>query len=73
MQWCWEQVGRILEANRTLSRARLSLEALARLRERHIAPLPADRLFGVAAPLHGRTKQGALTVAASARAPQRHI
>jgi len=65
MQWCWEQVGRILEANRLMSRARLSLEVLARVHERHVATLPADRLFSLAAPLHGRTKQGAATVAAT--------
>ena len=65
MQWCWEQVGRILEANRLMSRARLSLEVLARVHARHIAPLPADRLFGLAAPLHERTKQGAATLAAT--------
>lgn len=65
MQWCWEQVGKILEANRLLNRARLSMEALSRVHTRHFASLPADRLFQMAAPLHSRTKQGALTVAAT--------
>ena len=65
MQWCWEQVGRILEANRLMSRARLSLEVLARLHERHVATLPPDRLFALAAPLHARTRQDAATVAAA--------
>jgi len=62
MQWCWEQVGRILEANRLMSRARLSLEVLARVHGRHVAPLPADRLFALAAPLHSRTPQAGATL-----------
>ncbi len=65
MQWCWEQVGRILEANRLLGRARLSLEALARVHSKHLATLPADRLLQIAAPLHDRTREGAATVAAA--------
>src|SRR6185295_18335110 len=54
MQWCWEQVGRILDANRLLSRARLSLEALTRLHVKHLSTLPPDRLLQVAAALHSR-------------------
>jgi hypothetical protein len=65
VQWCWEQVGRILEANRLMSRAVLSLEVLARLHARYLATLPAEQLFSVAAPLHDRTKQGAITIGAS--------
>lgn len=65
VHWCWQQVGRILEANRLMSRARLSLELLARVHDRHVASLPADRLLGVTAPLHARTKQGALTITAT--------
>ena len=65
MQWSWEQVGEILEANRLLNRARLSLETLARIHTRHFASMPVDRLFQLAAPLHTRTKQGALTIAAT--------
>ncbi|MEO6526676.1 MAG: hypothetical protein ABIP93_08650 [Gemmatimonadaceae bacterium] len=65
MQWCWEQVGEILEANRLLNRARLSLETLTRIHTRHLAALPADRLFAVLAPLHSRIKQGAATIAAT--------
>ena len=68
MQWCWEQVGRILEANRLMSRARLSIEVLARLHERHIAALPDDRAFALAAPLHGRLRfEGATVSRAIAR------
>ena len=62
MQWCWEQVGRILEANRLMSRTRLSIEVLARLHERHIAALPVDRAFALAAPLHGRLRFAGATV-----------
>lgn len=62
MQWCWEQVGEILEANRVLSRATLSREVLARAHARHLATLPADRLFAVAGPLHDRTRTGAVTI-----------
>lgn len=62
MQWSWEQVGQILEANRLLSRSRLSLEVLARIHARHIASLPPDRLFGLAAPLHRRVRLGTVTI-----------
>src|SRR5207249_11248749 len=64
MQWCWEQVEQILEANRQLSRARLSLEALARVYARHFATLPPDRLLQITAPLHSRTNHAGATVAA---------
>ena len=65
MQWCWEQVGRILDANRLLSRARLSLEALTRIHTRHLQTLPPDRLVQVAAALHSRASQGEMTIAAT--------
>ena len=65
MQWCWEQVGRILDANRLLSRARLSLEALTRIHAKHLQTLPPDRLVQVAAALHSRTTQGAATITAT--------
>ena len=45
VQWCWEQVQEVLDANQLLSRTRLSLEALRRLHTRHFAPLPEDRLL----------------------------
>lgn len=62
MQWSWEQVGRILEANRLLSRTRLSLEALARVHARHFVTQPVDRLLQLTAPLHARTPSGAATL-----------
>ena len=62
MQWCWEQVGAILEANRLLARARLSMEALTRLHVKHLSRLPADLLLGFTAPLSSRTKLGTKTV-----------
>lgn len=65
MQWCWEQVGRILDANRLLSRARLSLEALTRVHAKHLATLPPDRLLQVAGALHSRTPQAGLTLTAT--------
>jgi hypothetical protein len=65
MQWCWEQVGRILDANRLLSRARLSLEALARVHAKHLSTLPPDRLVQLASALHTRTTQSGATLAAT--------
>lgn len=65
MQWCWEQVGRILDANRLLSRARLSLEALTRVHAKHLSTLPADRLLQVASALHSRTAQAGSTLSAT--------
>lgn len=65
MQWCWEQVGRILDANRLLSRARLSLEALTRVHVRHLQTLPPDRLVQLAGALHTRATQGGATIAAT--------
>ncbi|HTE44554.1 MAG TPA: hypothetical protein VK636_04855 [Gemmatimonadaceae bacterium] len=64
MQWSWEQVGRILEGIRLLSQSRLSMETLVRVHTRHIAALPPDRLFQMAAPLHSRATQGAVTIRA---------
>jgi hypothetical protein len=54
MQWCWEQVERVLEANRLGSRARLSLDALDRVYIRHFITLAPDRLLQITAPLHSR-------------------
>ena len=68
MQWSWEQVGRILEANRLMSQARLSQEALQRVHAKHLAPQPADRLLQLTAPMAGRTRLGALTLQASVAA-----
>jgi hypothetical protein len=65
MQWSWEQVDRILEANKTLSQARLSMETLDRVQKRHVASLPADRAMQMMAPLHSRAPQGTLTVRAT--------
>ena len=64
VQWSWEQVGRILEANRLMSQARLSLEALVRVHTRHFATQPADRLLLLTAPLFGRTPTGNATLRA---------
>lgn len=68
MHWSWEQVGRILEANRLMSQARLSQEALQRVHAKHLAPQPADRLLQLAAPLTQRTRQGTLTLQAGVAA-----
>ena len=68
MNWSWQQVGRILEANRLMSQARLSQEALLRVHVKHIATQPADRLLQLTAPLAGRTRQGALTLKATVTA-----
>jgi hypothetical protein len=67
LQWCWEQVEQVLESNRLLSRARLSMEALARVYARHLAPLPEDRLLQLTAPLHSRTRRGDVTIRTSIR------
>ena len=68
MHWSWEQVGRILEANRLMSQARLSQEALQRVHAKHLATQPADRLLQLAAPLAQRTRQGPLTLQATVAA-----
>jgi hypothetical protein len=65
MQWSWEQVGRILDANRLLSRARLSLEALTRVHAKHLATQPPDRLLQIAGALHTRTVQAGVTLSAA--------
>ncbi|HET7136365.1 MAG TPA: hypothetical protein VFJ25_10635, partial [Casimicrobiaceae bacterium] len=61
-QSCWEQVDRILEANALLSRARLAIEANARAHAKSVAPMPADRLLQMSAPLHARVMHVAATV-----------
>ena len=65
MQWCWEQVEDVLEANLLLSRARLSMEALSRVHAKHYRPLPEDRLLQLTAPMHSRTRHTDLTISAS--------
>ena len=65
VQWCWEQVQAVLDANQLLSRTRLSLEALRRLHARHFAPQAEDRLLQLTAPMHSRTRRGSVTITAS--------
>ena len=65
MRVCWDQVGRVLDANEALSRAALALESGRRVHERHFRALPPDMLTQVAAPLHGRVRQAAVTVRAA--------
>jgi hypothetical protein len=62
METCWDQVGRVLDANEALSRARLALEAARRVHERHFKPLPSDVLAQIASPWHERVLHGAVTV-----------
>jgi hypothetical protein len=66
-QACWEQVGRIIDANALMSRARLSLEANARAHVRHVASLPTDRLLQMSAPMHERVLHAATTVRVAVR------
>jgi hypothetical protein len=65
MRVCWDQVGRVLDANEALSRAALALEAGRRVHERHFRSLPPDMLTQIAAPLHGRVRHAAATVKAA--------
>ena len=64
MQACWEQVGKVLEANALLNQGRLAAEALARLHTR-FQTLPPARQLAIAGPLHTRVKLDSLTVEAS--------
>jgi hypothetical protein len=63
MQSCWEQVGKVLEANALLNQSRLATEALAKLHGR-IAALPAASQLALIAPARSRVTFGAFTVAA---------
>lgn len=63
MQSCWEQVGKVLEANALLNQSRLATEALAQLHGR-IASLSAASQLALTAPARSRVSFGALTVAA---------
>ena len=62
MEVCWEQVGKVIDANEALSRGRLALESARRLHERHFQPLPTDLLAQVTSPLHTRARHGTVTV-----------
>jgi hypothetical protein len=64
MHAAWEQVGDVLEANALLNRARLAEEAARRLRERHILPLPDDRLLALTRGAHTHVPLDAVTVTA---------
>lgn len=63
MQACWEQAGKVIEANALLNRARLAAEALARLHGR-IATLPAADLLSLATAAKTRIPLDDLTLAA---------
>ncbi|MDX6526813.1 MAG: hypothetical protein QOI43_2324, partial [Gaiellales bacterium] len=70
MDAAWSQVGDVLEANRRLRAAQLVRELAVVWRARHLAPLVAaapGRALAIAAPLHGRVRDGELTVAARVR------
>ena len=54
MEACWQQVGDVIAIETALSRARLSLEAALRFRQRHLVPLPQGRLLQITAPLANR-------------------
>ena len=62
MEVCWNQVGKVLDANEALSRARLALEAARRVHERHFQAVPPDVLTQLASPLHARVRHGNVTV-----------
>jgi hypothetical protein len=55
MEAAWQQVGDVLAVEAALSRARLSLEAAVRFRDRHLVPLTAGRFLQVTAPLADHT------------------
>jgi hypothetical protein len=69
MQSAWEQVGRVIEANRLMSRARLAQEAQQSLYKRHVLALDAARAATFAAPLQARVLGvgGKLTIRAAIR------
>ncbi|MCW2848206.1 MAG: hypothetical protein JWR90_2180 [Marmoricola sp.] len=55
MEAAWQQVGDVLTLEAALSRARLSLEAVLRFRDRHLVPLTEGRFLQVTAPLADHT------------------
>jgi hypothetical protein len=61
MQACWEQVGKVIEANNLLNLGRFAMEALARLHAR-LTSLPADRMLLITAPAHQRLLHQSLTI-----------
>ena len=64
MQVCWEQVGKILQANELLNRARFSMTVARSMYQRHYQPLPMDRFLQVTAPIHARILEGDVTIRA---------
>jgi hypothetical protein len=65
MQACWEQVGKILQANELLNRARFSMTVARSMYQRHYQPLPQDRFLQVTAPIHSRILESDVTIRAS--------
>ena len=61
MQACWEQVGKVLEANALLNQSRLATEALDRL-QRRITSLPPAVQIALTAPVLGRILLNGLTI-----------
>lgn len=62
MEAAWQQVGDVLAIEAALSRARLSLEAARRFRDRHLLPLGTGRFLQITAPLADRTLLGGQTL-----------
>ena len=64
MNLAWQQVGDINEANQLLAWAILAKELGRRLHTRHFAPLDADSLLKISAPMHPRILNNAQTILA---------
>ncbi len=64
MQACWEQIGKILQANELLNRARFSMTVARSMYQRHYQTLPMDRFLQVTAPIHARILEGDVTIRA---------
>jgi hypothetical protein len=67
MHAAWVQLADVRLANDRLNAARLSLEAARKVYARHFVALPAEQLVSVAAPVHGRTLVGPVTLPEAAR------
>lgn len=65
MNYAWQQIGDVLEANAQIRRMHLATDVSARWFDEHLTPLAEvrpERAFALTAPVHKRIRSGAVTL-----------
>lgn len=62
MDMAWEQVGAIIEANKKIRWAQLSVESTHSMHKKHLGAQPADQAMNMTAKVQAKVKSGATTL-----------